>query len=168
MDKKDNGLPKRKPTRLKEHDYSASQFYLLTTCTHNHKQIFKNDTAAKIAFETIFNTAEKAVTDLMTICIMPDHIHLLLIPKGEYSTNYFMRVLKRKISYLLKRCGFRPPFWQRSYYDHIVRKGENIEKIINYILQNPVRKGLVDSFEEYPWSWDAFKIIETAKKQREG
>jgi len=42
--------------------------------------------------------------------------------------------------------------WQRSYYDHIVRKVESLEEICEYILDNPVRKGLVKNCQEYPYS----------------
>jgi len=37
------------------------------------------------------------------------------------------------------------------FYDHILRKDEDIPKQINYILQNPVRKGLVKNWKDYPY-----------------
>jgi len=38
--------------------------------------------------------------------------------------------------------------WQRSAFDHIIRVGEDLKKIIEYIMNNPVRKGIVEKAEE--------------------
>lgn len=162
-----NNLPKRKATRLKGHNYTSQHIYFITTCTHSHKQIFKNNSAAQNALRNVFESAKKTSIEILVVCIMPDHIHFLLRPIGQFSTDDFMRNFKGKTAHLLIKSGFKSPVWQRSYYDHIVRKEENINELISYILYNPVRKELVDSFEKYPWSWDAFNIIESTKRQRE-
>jgi REP element-mobilizing transposase RayT len=44
------------------------------------------------------------------------------------------------------------PFWQSNFYDHVVRKDESLLEICSYILNNPVRKGMVSNWEEYPYS----------------
>jgi len=41
--------------------------------------------------------------------------------------------------------------WQKDFYDHVIRKHEDITTQIKYILDNPVRKGLVSSWQEYPF-----------------
>jgi len=41
--------------------------------------------------------------------------------------------------------------WQRGFYEHILRKEENIGDIAEYILNNPVRKGLAQSRDHYRW-----------------
>jgi hypothetical protein len=40
---------------------------------------------------------------------------------------------------------------QRSFYDHLIRKEEDLRQIAEYILNNPVRKGLVQRCEDYPY-----------------
>lgn len=42
-------------------------------------------------------------------------------------------------------------FWQKDYYDHIIRRPEDVQKHVRYILDNPVRKGLVDDWKKYPF-----------------
>ena len=44
------------------------------------------------------------------------------------------------------------PFWQDENYDHLVRNQKQFERFENYTLDNPVRAGLAQSAEEYPWS----------------
>jgi len=42
--------------------------------------------------------------------------------------------------------------WQKDFYDHVLRKNEDMVAQIKYILDNPVRRGLVSSWDEYPFS----------------
>ena len=43
-------------------------------------------------------------------------------------------------------------FWQTSFYDHFLRKEEDVRDVVMYVLHNPVRKGLVSEWREYPYS----------------
>ena len=84
--------------------------------------------------------------------VMPNHVPILLTPRIEPSVA--LRQLKgasaREANKLLGLTG--QPFWQDESYDRLVRNREEFERIENYILQNPVRAGLAQSAEEYPWS----------------
>lgn len=42
--------------------------------------------------------------------------------------------------------------WQRSGFDHVIRADEDLRVIIEYLLNNPVRKGMVEKAEDYPYS----------------
>jgi putative transposase len=48
--------------------------------------------------------------------------------------------------------GRQGKLWQPRYFDHIVRAEEDLRAIAEYILNNPVRKGLVERAENWPWS----------------
>ena len=43
------------------------------------------------------------------------------------------------------------PLWQRNFFDHVIRKEESLIRVAEYILQNPVRKGIVPDWGEYPF-----------------
>ncbi len=45
--------------------------------------------------------------------------------------------------------------WQKSYYDHILRREEDASQVVRYILENPIRAGLAASVDEYPYAWSA-------------
>ncbi len=106
---------------------------------------------------------------LLAYCIMPNHVHLLLqplvgqaaslafaqtaneaaCPKGELTDGdsplaEIMHSLKsftaHRANKILGRTG---PFWQHESYDHWVRDEGELERIVNYIIGNPVRAGLV-------------------------
>ena len=81
---------------------------------------------------------------------MPDHLHLILLGTKD-SADLWEAVVRFKQKtgfHLKKRCDqFQ---WQKDFYDHIIRQNENLITQIKYILDNPVRKGLVDNWNDYP------------------
>jgi hypothetical protein len=62
-----------------------------------------------------------------------------------------MCVFKQKSGYWFRK-NYNEDLWHISYYDHVLRKEESMGKVAFYILGNPVRKGLVSDFREYPFS----------------
>lgn len=91
--------------------------------------------------------------------VMPDHVHLLFDtledPSGHpYRLPEIMRRVKgassRAINKKLERHG---TVWHNESFDHILRADEDTRQTAEYILQNPVRAGLVDDVDEYPWIW---------------
>jgi len=83
---------------------------------------------------------------------MPDHIHLLISLNEDYNQTLsnWVSSFKRFISKTAKRDFNINDLWQRNYYDHIIRTEESMYKIAEYILENPVRKNIVQRSEEYP------------------
>jgi len=101
---------------------------------------------------------ERHFDELAAWAIMPNHVHLLVLPKVPVRVR--MRWLKgstaRRANLLLGRTGQR--FWQDESYDHWVRNNREFERIIQYIEDNPVTAGLVASAALWPWSsagWQA-------------
>jgi REP element-mobilizing transposase RayT len=90
--------------------------------------------------------------DLHVWAIMPNHVHLLLTARTDVSV--FLRRLKgytaRQANRLLGRVG--QPFWQEESYDHCVRSGEEFRRIERYIMNNPVKAGLAECVDAFPWS----------------
>ncbi|WP_157815924.1 transposase [Spirosoma pollinicola] len=94
--------------------------------------------------------------DLHAFCIMHNHVHVLLTNLCEGVPFY--KILQRLKTYMavranriLNRVG--QPFWQPESYDHSVRNAKSFERIIAYILNNPVKSGLVDNWEDWPHTY---------------
>ena len=83
---------------------------------------------------------------------MTDHIHLVLTATTEASDfQRFMNNWKQRSGYEFKqRIGVS--LWQESYFDHVLRDDEETNTAVRYVLENPVRKGLVTRFEDYPYA----------------
>jgi len=90
---------------------------------------------------------------------MPEHVHLLMTPLRDPQGSMFclseiLRGIKgasaRSVNQLLGGSG---PLWQEESFDHVPRSEESLQQMIEYIRQNPVRRGLVKTPEEYRWLW---------------
>jgi len=81
-------------------------------------------------------------------CVMPNHVHVVLEPRGNYSLAGILHSWKSYTAQLANRIlGRTGPFWQREYYDHLIRDGKQYSRSIRYVAENPTRAGL----QEWPW-----------------
>ncbi len=91
--------------------------------------------------------------------VMPDHVHLLLttLPREDgwpHSLPAILKAIKgasaRSVNKLLGCSG---PVWQEESFDHVLRSSESFAEKVEYLRQNPVRRGLVRDPADYPWLW---------------
>jgi len=97
---------------------------------------------------------------MFVVLVMPDHVHLIfktLIDddaKEIISLPELMSGIKGSSAHAInKALGRSGPVWQSEFFDHVIRSTESLDQKIRYIRMNPVRAGLVDRPEEYPWLW---------------
>jgi putative transposase len=137
--------------RLKLFDYSGPYCYFITICTYSKVEYFKGKIIVGNILEELMHCATAYDFSIIAYCFMPDHLHLLVAGKDNSSLKKFIKIFKQKTAYNFKTKNSNI-LWQRSYYDHVVRKEESVEDIARYILENPVRKGLVEDYRDYPFS----------------
>ena len=99
--------------------------------------------------------------DLKVAVVMPDHVHIIFTPLVNYekmevfSLAKIMDAIKgasaHKINAALRRKG---RVWQAESFDHVLRSSESLDAKIQYLLENPVRDGLVREWNQYPWLWE--------------
>ncbi|MCX7925278.1 MAG: TetR family transcriptional regulator [Fimbriimonadales bacterium] len=81
-------------------------------------------------------------------CIMPNHVHVVVQPLGEWELSNIIHSWKsftaKRANAILSRTG---SFWQIEYYDHIVRDERDFEHVVTYTLLNPEQAGLTE------WKW---------------
>ena len=84
---------------------------------------------------------------------MPDHVHLAVEgSRPDSDLRRFAKVAKQRVAYIA-RTEFQIPYvWQDGYYERVLRTYEGMDKLIRYILDNPVRAGLVERAEQFPHS----------------
>src|SRR5580765_45318 len=79
--------------------------------------------------------------------IMPDHIHLFVRGDRSFTLSSWIGGLKRAISVAVKL----PRLWQPGFFDHILRSDESYAEKWNYVRANPVRAGLVETADDWPY-----------------
>jgi REP element-mobilizing transposase RayT len=93
------------------------------------------------------------------IVVMPDHVHIIFTPLKDDEGNPFglaeiMSGIKGASAHSVnKALNRRGRVWQDESFDHVLRSDESTYNKVLYICENPVRKGLVATEDEYPWLW---------------
>ena len=149
------GLPKRRSPRLRHFDYAPAFAYSITICTQDRVPFFRDERTGREVARCLEEHAAQCGYRLVCYCIMAGHIHILTGPsegKGVMPLPRFIRQFKSAVTHHLGRLWLSGGIWQRSFYDHVLRKDEDAEVVARYILANPVRKGLADTPEAYALS----------------
>lgn len=86
---------------------------------------------------------------------MSNHVHVLFtLFENSRSVSKIMQSIKRysarQANKILNRTG---SFWQAESYDHIVRDEKEYYRVIKYILNNPVKVGLVEKWEDWEFTY---------------
>jgi len=155
-----DNLPKRKPIRIDDYDYSTPGAYFITVCTANREKLFWESVGAdiirpgnvplsasgQIAEQGILQIAEHYENiSVDKYCIMPDHIHLILRIESDGdgrmvsapTASTVVGSMKRWVSKQIGR-----PIWQKSFYDHGIRNQQDYDEIWEYIENNPLKYAL--------------------------
>ena len=144
----------RKVVRLKEFDYSdESRAYFVTLRAKKGTRPFQSRGLAGEVIQGLDYLRESRKCRVFAYCVMADHLHLVLSPiGGKRVVSDFIRDLKSYTTRRSWKLGWSGPLWQRTFYDHIGRRREDLVKMCDYIRANPVRAGFVESVSSWPYS----------------
>ena len=136
--------PKRKHPRLKGYDYSTTNYYFVTICTHDKQCIFGNpgnhNVFGKIAQEGIEKIPEHHPgVAIEQYVVMPNHVHILIqLQDNKSDLKTVIGSYKSRISRLIRQLQPEICVWQNSFHDHIVRNEKSYQNIWLYIEGNPI------------------------------
>jgi putative transposase len=98
--------------------------------------------------------------DVEVVVVMPDHVHMIFTAlvnaqkKEIYPLAEIMDAIKgvsaHKINRILGRNG---RVWQAESFDRVLRTSESLDQKVEYLMENPIRNGLVAECKDYPWLW---------------
>ena len=152
---------------------TPGHLHALTFTVHNRVPVFNDSRCAERMVHSILATAKAHELKVYSYVVMPDHVHIVLHPhREEYRMDQVLHFLKRRSSsnvlgylrsvgdpaldQLVHRRGdgkTEPRFWLRGGgYDRNLYKDRTIKMVLDYVHNNPVRKGLCEDATHYPWS----------------
>ena len=149
----------RKKIRLPEDCYKGGDTFLVTICTKDKSPIFSSDVNAMICMECAKSISEGTGTQLYATCIMPDHVHLLVACKAGFSLSKFVALFKSETTKSINKFNNEIKVWQRRYHDHGLGSYQDTVEAARYILENPVRKGLVKEWHQWKHSWCMDEVL---------
>ena len=138
------------PSRLRRYQQARDLHFITFSCYGREPKL--GTPAARDTFErSLENVRLKYGLYVTGYVVMPEHVHLLLTEPETIPLATAIQSLKQSVS---RSLGLRAsePFWLERYYDFNVRsERKRIEKL-RYMHRNPVKRGLVTTAEDWPWS----------------
>lgn len=140
-----------KSVRLANFDYAQHVPYHIIIRAITGTRPFIRPDLAKTTCTTLQTLCDNVQAYLAAYCLMADHLHILMSPDlsglsvGELIGRF--KSLSTRNAWTLNVHG---KLWQARFYDHILRKDEDIKVVARYIYENPDRKGILADYE-YRW-----------------
>jgi putative transposase len=137
------------PHNLRRYQKAESLHFITFSCFH--RLPFLESPSPKDALQMILEqTRARHQARIYAYVFMPEHVHLLINEPAGILLAQWLKSLKQTSSRRL-RSG-RDQSWQDRYFDRNVHGEKARSEVIRYIHRNPVKRGLVESPEEYAWS----------------
>ena len=146
----------RKNIRLKNYDYQQNGLYFVTICIQNREHLLGEISNkgyfiydAGIMVQSVWNNLPKYYKGINVhdFVVMPNHIHgIIELKNSDLNLSEIIRRFKTFTTYQYidgvhhKNWQlFYKKLWQRNYYEHVIRNDESLEKLQQYILNNPMQ-----------------------------
>jgi putative transposase len=143
---------------------NSGRVFFVTTNTSMARRLLQSERNATLLIEVLRSHVATGKFQLHDFVIMPDHLHLLMTLRSDVTIEKAMQLIKGGFSYRLKKdFGYQGEVWQRGFSDVRIRDRQSFSQHRAYIVQNPVKAGLVDSAELWPYCYSYL-----AKKKAQG
>ena len=116
------------------------------------RRLLQSERNAVLLIDVLRSYVAAGRFQLHDFVIMPDHLHLLMTLPVDISVEKAMQLIKGGFSYRLKKdFGYQGEVWQRGFSEVRISDGQSFVEHRDYIVQNPVKAGLVNRAEQYPY-----------------
>ena len=120
---------------------------------HNRQAVFRDNFDRDIFISMFSFYLKTSSCKLMAYCLMPNHIHLMLLPeKQDDLSNLLHRISFRYAMYFNSSSGRKGSLWESRYFSSVIVDDIYMWRAAKYICLNPVRAGIVDDPCDYHWS----------------
>jgi putative transposase len=157
--------------------YGVHHLHFITCSCYRRSPLFGSARSRDRFLAILEQTRQRYRFVVVGYVVMPEHIHLLVTEPEIGTPSTVMQVLKQRTARallpkkkrsvsrqrdLFKDAEPRRAFWQARFYDFNVRTTKKRVEKLRYIHRNPVKRGLVDSPEQWRWSSYRFYLLEEA------
>ena len=132
--------------------YIPNAIVFITQVVQDRQPIFRDETCIALLRSTLHRVQELHPFSMLGYVFLPDHLHLLIKSTGSSTFSQIMHSLKPNFTKAYKRVvGITDPmkFWQKRFWDHVIRDDTDLERHLDYIHYNPVKHGLVTKPEDW-------------------
>ena len=143
--------------------YFPGQVVFITQIVKDRNPVFSNPEMVNLFKEILKNVKKYHPYKMLAYVILPDHFHILIIPSDQSDFSKIMHSMKLNFTKTYKdRTNFIGSlnFWQKRFWDHVIRDETDLENHIHYIHHNPVKHGYARKWKGWPFS-SAIAYLET-------
>jgi putative transposase len=140
--------------------------YFFTVVTYERRPILTDPLGRSCLRAAIRNVQANRPFEVIALVLLPDHLHAIwTLPPGDSAYASRWSQIKESFTRLFLASGGTEGFrnatrvrrrersvWQRRYWEHTCRDEDDLKRCIDYIHWNPVKHGLVERVQDYPWS----------------
>ncbi|MDM8528478.1 transposase [Anaerolineales bacterium HSG24] len=133
--------------------YLPNRIIFITQVVHTREMVFANPIYVTLLREKLRIVKSLHPFSMLGYVFLPDHFHLLIKPTGESNFSQIMHSLKPNFTKEYKKMmGITGSlkFWQKRFWDHVIRDEVDFEEHLHYIHYNPVKHGYVNKPEDWP------------------
>jgi len=146
-----------RPLRLSQ-VFRSPPLYFVTFCTHRRRACLASAELHTAFIQFANRGYEKSNVAVGRYVIMPDHVHLFVRGADGFVVGRWIGMLKQRLGKIGSSSPIVGQFWQEGFFDHVLRSDENYAKKSEYVRQNPVRAGLVECAEDWPYQGEIIYI----------
>lgn len=141
-------------SRLRRY-YVPEAIVFITQVVYRRIPVFGQAHFVELLRQNLVETKRHHPFVMLGHCFLPEHFHLMLRPTGASNFSAIMHSLKPNFTKDYKAClgvSGRMKFWQKGFWDHMIRDEDDFQRHLDYIHYNPVKHGLVQRPEDWPYS----------------
>ncbi|MGD1996805.1 MAG: transposase [Anaerolineae bacterium] len=139
--------------------YVPGAIVFITQVVQHREPVFQNRDCLELLLVTLRRVKTLHPFSMLGYVFLPDHFHLLIKPTGKSNFSQIMHSLKPNFTKAYKRMmGITGPvkFWQKRFWDHIIRDEAELRRTLDYVHYNPVKHGLATRPED--WKHSSFSV----------
>jgi putative transposase len=134
----------------KKREYVDGAMYHVTSRTNDRIRVFKCNIGKKTMLLTLRDAKDRFGFKLLNFCIMPTHIHLLILPREKANLSKIMQWIKTQSAKRWNAIhGSTDHLWGDRFFARIIKGPRDYFKVMDYINQNPVKAELVQNPEDW-------------------
>lgn len=135
--------------------YFPGQIVFITQVVKNRRKVFNGVEMVDLLRNAFYSTKERFPFVMLGFVFLPDHFHILIRPEGDTNFSQVMHSVKGRFTFAYKRrikSSDHLNFWQKRFWDHLIRDEKDFENHIHYIHYNPIKHGYVKNLDDWQYS----------------
>ena len=132
--------------------FTNNPLCFVTLCTYCRRKVLATNSVNNPLVELAKRAHTQHNIAVGRYVIMPDHLHLFVRGPDDFQLGQWIGMLKQHLAKAIESSETSRPLWQRGFFDYLLRSEESYGQKWNYVRENPVRAGLVERAEDWPYA----------------